>query len=139
MKKALSLTCVLMLVGCASIMHGPKQDIPVNTNPSGVTIEVLGRTYTSPATIELNRDDPPVTLKFTKEGYEPLEFVLTKKMDGWVWGNIIFGAIPGLIVDLATGSANQIVPETVQVTLTRTQAIIWFDIKPDGGLELRLE
>jgi len=137
-KQALLILPVLGLAACATIIHGPRQDVPVNTVPSGVTVEVLGRTYTTPATIELKRTDLPVTLKFSKEGYETLEFTLNKTVDGWILGNIIFGGIPGLIVDLATGSTQKIVPGTVQVTLKESQALIRLEISPDGGLNLHI-
>ena len=123
----------LSTAACAAIIHGSYQDVPVNTVPSGVTVTVLGRTYTTPATIELKRNDPPLTLHFHKDGYEDVDYTLTKKVDGWIVGNIVFGGIIGLIVDFAAGSAYNIRPETVDVTLPpdEDQFVVWIEIRPN--------
>ena len=93
-------------VGCAAIIHGTKQDISVNSNPSGVNVYVMGvHKATTPAIIEVRRKDSIIILKFEKEGYEPVEIALSRSVDGWIWGNIVFGALIGLVVDFSSGAA----------------------------------
>ena len=38
-------------------------------------------------------------------------------MSGWVWGNILFGGIIGLIVDASTGAMYKLTPEQVEASL----------------------
>ncbi len=53
----------------------------------------------------------------TLEGYQPYEITLTKKSNGWVWGNIIFGGLIGLVVDASTGAMYKLTPEQVEANL----------------------
>jgi hypothetical protein len=43
--------------------------------------------------------------------------VLTKGINGWIWGNLLFGWILGFGVDFLTGSAYKLEPALVQVTM----------------------
>lgn len=59
-------------------------------------------------------------VKFTKEGYEEKVIPLTCKVDGWYFGNIVFGGLIGfLIVDPATGAMYKFDTELLHETLTR--------------------
>ena len=53
----------------------------------------------------------------TLDGYHPYELTLTKKSNGWVWGNIVFGGLIGLVVDASTGSLYKLSPEQVNADL----------------------
>ena len=57
-------------------------------------------------------------MKLTKEGYLPLERQLEASINGWYFGNIIFGGLIGiLIVDPATGAMWKISEENINVKL----------------------
>jgi len=85
---------LLFSVGCAAIIHGTKQDISVNSNPSGVNVYVMGvHKATTPAIIEVRRKDSIIILKFEKEGYEPVEIALSRSVDGWIWGEYCIRSI----------------------------------------------
>ena len=56
-------------------------------------------------------------IQIEKEGYEPYEIYTTKRYSGWLWGNLIFGLLPGLIVDAITGGMYKIDPDEIRVTL----------------------
>ena len=104
--------------GCATIINGTTQKIPVSTDPSGATCAVVGDTskYTTPCQVELARKSDHV-LKLEKEGYEPATVEIKHVLSGAVAGNILLGGLIGWGVDAATGAQNRLIPETVHVTL----------------------
>ena len=107
MKKKLigSLVGITLLSGCATIMNGDMVDVPVYTTPSGATVVINGATYTSPTTVMVPRGKGDFKLHIKKEGYEPVDIMLTQSHDGWLWGNILFGGLIGLAVDFMSGDA----------------------------------
>ena len=122
MKKLSFLLIIPFIIcGCAAIIHGSRQDVAVNSSPSGAKVVIMGvHKATTPAVIELKRSDNNIILRFEKEGFESLDFALTRKVDGWIIGNIVFGGLIGLVVDFATGSAYKISPEEVNITLQKS-------------------
>lgn len=120
MKKYISiLLLATMFSGCASIMHGGgDQVVGIATNPVGATIIIEGQRYTSPAKVNLKRNQNYIgTVEM--DGYETASFTVTKKISGWVWGNIVFGGLVGLVIDLAIGGAHNLNPDNVTVDLKR--------------------
>ena len=113
---------VFTLVSCATIVSGRSQNFPVITNPSGAIVTVGGVKQMSPATFFLDRRQEVYLVKITKEGYEPVEINIKKGLNGWVFGNILFGGIIGFIVDMSTGSATKFTPNEVEVNLIAQQA-----------------
>ena len=111
---------LIFAVGCAAIIHGTKQDISVNSNPSGVNVYVMGvHKATTPAVIEVSRKDSNIILRFEKDGYEPVEIALDRSIDGWIWGNIALGGVIGLVVDFATGAAYKFTPDMVTANMEK--------------------
>lgn len=104
---------LLTSVGCASIMHGTTQDIGISSSPTNARVSVdnapLGNT---PVVAKLSRGDNHI-VKIELEGYAPFEATLTKKVSGWVWGNIVFGGLIGLAVDAITGGLYNLTPEQI--------------------------
>lgn len=116
-RKTLSVGCILLVGACASIVHGSRQQVSVTSTPSNARITVDGQPQGStPAVIKLKRKDLH-TVRLELEGYHPAEIALTRKVSGWVWGNIIFGGLIGLAVDAGTGGMYKLTPEQVAATL----------------------
>jgi hypothetical protein len=127
MRKAIILVtsfCFLLSVtGCATIITGRTQKIPVMTNPSGAVVTIGGQKQLSPATFILDKQQEYV-VRIEKEGYEPMEIPLRKTLNGWVFGNVvfgIFGGIIGVVIDVGNGSTMKFVPNPVEVELITTQ------------------
>src|SRR5690606_6310695 len=58
-------------------------------------------------------------VRFTKDGYEEKVVALNCKVDGWYWGNLVFGGLLGfLIVDPATGAMYKFDRDFLNETLT---------------------
>ncbi|WP_338877195.1 hypothetical protein WBJ53_16280 [Spirosoma sp. SC4-14] len=75
----------------------------------------------TPMVVKLLRKDTQA-IKVEMEGYNPYEIVLTRKVDGWIAGNIIFGGLIGLIVDAADGAMYKLSPEQVRAELRSNTA-----------------
>jgi hypothetical protein len=73
---------------------------------------------TTPQSVRLPRKNE-YQIEFALPGYKPQTVALTKGVNGWVFGNLIFGWIPGLIIDFVTGSANKLEPALVSVSLEK--------------------
>lgn len=50
-------------------------------------------------------------VKLELDDFEPYEVSLTRKASGWVWGNIVFGGLIGLVVDATAGGMYKLTPE----------------------------
>lgn len=119
MKKTILGIMLITFCGCATIMQGMRQDIGVSSSPSGATITVDGVGYgITPMAVRLSRRRMH-TIEISLKGYEPYSIILTKRTSGWVWGNVIFGGIIGLVVDLATGGIYQLTPDQIYATLSK--------------------
>lgn len=116
-RETLSVGCILVVAACASIIHGSRQQVSVTSTPSNARITVDGQPQGStPAVINLKRKDLH-TVRLELEGYQPTEIALTRKVSGWVWGNIVFGGLIGLAVDAGTGGMYKLTPAQVAATL----------------------
>lgn len=119
MKRLVSLASVTALVaatllpGCASIISGGHDDIMVKTDPEGADCTVyqgaavIGHVDPTPGGIVVPRSYNDILVRCTKEDYEG-EAENTSGLNGWVFGNIIFGLIGapiGVIVDTSTSNA----------------------------------
>ncbi len=117
MRKALTLGAALVLAGCATIIHGSKQEVAFSSQPSAAAVSIdnvaMGQT---PVTLRLDRGHVH-TVRLTLAGYQPFEMNLTHHVSGWVWGNIIFGGLIGLAVDAGTGGLYELSPEQVTAQL----------------------
>ncbi len=109
----------VLVSGCASIIHGSRQDVRVVSNPSGAVVRVnLNNTATTtPGILTLNRKEIGYVLTFEKQGYKPVEVSLRRTVDGWLFGNIIFGGLIGIVIDFASGSAYKLTPSEVETVL----------------------
>ena len=72
-------------------------------------------------------------LTFAAPGYEPKTTMIEADINGWYFGNILFGGFIGLlIVDPATGAMYRITQQNVQVMLTQAQGFNMPDADPNS-------
>ncbi len=105
---------IMSSAGCATVMTGKYQAIPVTSEPTGAKVRVdTGETIITPGKFRLIRNKEH-TLAAEYAGYEPQQLRLHNKAQGWVWGNIILpGGAIGLAVDCASGASDELIPKTV--------------------------
>lgn len=112
----IAVALIVALTGCATIIHGGTQDIRVSSQPPGAVVRVQGMATTTPGVLKLERKGT-YTLVFEKEGYKAVEVQLNKTVDGWLFGNIIFGGLIGLVIDFVSGAAYKLTPSEVNSVL----------------------
>ncbi len=113
-----SIAIPFSLAGCATIVSGTTESISITSQPSGANVFIDGSTHgRTPTSVELKRRKGH-SVRVEMDGYEAFERAITTKANGWIWGNIIFGGIPGLIVDLATGAIHDLEPNHIVANLT---------------------
>lgn len=102
---------------CATIIHGSKQDVSISSYPSSANVIINNQNKgKTPLTTSLSRKDNH-TVKIELDGYTPYETKFTRKVDGWIAGNIIFGGVIGLAVDAITGGMYKLTPDQIQAEL----------------------
>jgi hypothetical protein len=75
---------------------------------------VLGKT---PFTLQLDKVQDPQSIVFSKTGYKPVTMKLDTKLDGWFWGNLVFGGPIGSTTDAMSGSVHEYATSQYFVTL----------------------
>ncbi len=127
---------LLLAAGCASIIHGGTQNVPVNSTPEGASVTVYDQmnrevwSGTAPCTIPLDRssgffEKARYRLEVSKEGYAPKSVYLTGKLAGgwYLVGNFFVGGLIGwLIIDPATGGMWRLDPKQVSTRLEQQSA-----------------
>lgn len=125
-----SLVAALMLSGCASIVSDSQYPVSIQSSPQGADFKVTDgdgvvvHQGTTPSTIRLKAGDgyfqkAHYNLEFSKEGYETKRTYLKGNLDGWYWGNLLFGGlIGGLLVDPVTGAMYKL-PERSNANLVQ--------------------
>ncbi|AOS96453.1 hypothetical protein AUP74_00988 [Microbulbifer aggregans] len=123
-----SIAALTLASGCASIVSDSKYPVTIASTPSGANFSVVNEagldvhSGVTPDTITLDASDgffssSTYTIKYQMAGYNEQSFQLKAGIDGWYWGNILFGGIAGmLIVDPATGAMWKL-PETAHVKM----------------------
>jgi hypothetical protein len=102
---------------------------------------LLGST---PVIADLRRKEDHL-IRIELDGYEPFEIALERGVNGWVWGNILFGGPIGLLVDLGTGAIRKLEPEQVvaelqtggatRVELRDDHLYVFVRLEPEGHHE----
>ena len=130
---ALIPAALAILSGCASIVSDSQYPVSVITTPAGATFEVRNRagnvihSGTTPGSVTLKSGagyfkGETYTIAFRKEGFADQQTTLNSSLDGWYWGNIIFGGLIGMLaVDPATGAMYKL-PENTATSLTPVTA-----------------
>jgi hypothetical protein len=142
------LACAAVLGGCASIISGTTQEMSFQTSPDAVVVTLIrhvpeelywpdknGRGTpikkpareesrilgTTPFTLQLDKAKDQ-TVAFSKEGYKPVTIKLATRLDGWFWGNIVFGGLVGSTTDSMSGAVHEYSPSQFFVTLNPEQS-----------------
>ncbi|HYB65615.1 MAG TPA: PEGA domain-containing protein [Steroidobacteraceae bacterium] len=114
----------LGLGACATIIHSPRQQVAISSTPAGATISIDNREVgKTPLVTKLARKDEHV-LRIELAGYQPFQATLSRRVSGWVWGNIVFGGLVGLAVDAVSGGMYELRPDQVSAALASGQARI---------------
>lgn len=111
MKSYIAVTALALLSGCASIASGTTQEIAVTSSPTGATCDVSrqGMTLqqiTTPASPMIKKSKYDLSIQCSKSGYQNAAVIDPSGVEPWVFGNILFGGLIGLIIDVSDGAQN---------------------------------
>lgn len=107
--------------GCATIVHGGHQRIPVTSVPSGAHVFLDGSEVgATPMEVQIKRSHLSHTIEVRQDGYEPVGTIIRSTPCGLPWVNVIYGfvGIPFILVDAATGANIDMEPEKVDSQMT---------------------
>jgi len=95
----------IVLTGCATIAGSREQSIYIDSMPNGATVTLndVGAGVT-PFRLTLLRKNPTAIIGIELEGFKPYVVELERKVNGWIWGNIILWGIIGMAIDRSTGA-----------------------------------
>jgi len=116
MRKGYVVPLVVLLAACASIVSKSNYPVTLSSNPSGAAITITKSngeqvfTGTTPATVTLSAkkgffSGENYMVRATLAGHSDATVQIGRGIDGWYFGNLLFGGLIGmLIVDPATGA-----------------------------------
>lgn len=111
---------LVVLTGCATIMHGSNQHVDFDSTPPGASVTVDGKVVgTTPTGAELDRGSEHDVV-ISLQGYTPFEMHLSRGVDGWFFANLLLGGVIGLVVDASNGSMYKLDKDRVSVMLVKT-------------------
>lgn len=130
------------LAGCGVIFGGTRQSLRATSSPDGTTVATMPATveYKTPTSLSLERRHEYV-LTFSMPGYTEQKVQLQRSLRSGIVVLDVLSGLVGVIVDAATGGWYKLSPDTVNVTLTKTNAsvpgpetiTVALDTKPSGG------
>jgi PEGA domain-containing protein len=123
MRSVIALGLVLLLAasagGCATIMAGGPDHVPVSTNPPGATVFVdnvpVGQT---PMMVTLDRQRSSGVIRIELPGFAPVTLLREKGINGWFWASVCLTGVVGIVVDLVTGDVKDFDDTPIAIGLT---------------------
>ena len=106
----LTCTALAFLSGCATIIRGTEQQVSINTNPVGATVQFSnGQTCTAPCTIKSARSQS-LMITISKPGCNTQTATMMPTLAG---GGVLLGGL----IDYGTGAVYDLQPNPLNITL----------------------
>lgn len=127
---------ILFLNSCATIVSRTVYPVRIDSSPHKVKVTVADRkgkeiyTGLTPANITLRSgagffQRAIYTITFNKEGFKERTIEVRATLNGWYFGNVVFGGVVGLlIVDPATGAMYRLNEVDINETLEENKEIM---------------
>lgn len=128
-RNALAVLFLAATASCASIVSKSTYPVTINTDPKNVHISIVDNNNAvvfeglTPVSIPLKAGsgyfkNAEYEIILSQEGYKPHRFYIEAQIDGWYFGNIVFGNMLGmLVVDPLTGAMWKLPAEYYSFTL----------------------
>lgn len=121
-RRVLTINVILLLVfsiitqGCATIIHGSRQDLPIKTMPPDVIARIDTQSCVTPCTLRVSRLAEKIHI--TTEGDTDKIYPLFKNVNRFEFyvGNLLFlfpGVVIGALIDWQTGAKYTIEPVNI--------------------------
>lgn len=117
-----AIACLVVLsvtnTGCATLINGTTQMIPVSSSPSGALVTVNGQTRRTPCTLKLRRGRAYM-VAVSMPGFVTQTRHLVRVPTDATIGNVLVGGLIGMGIDVLSGAKYKLVPESLHVSLPR--------------------
>ncbi len=127
-----SAVALLVIGGCATIVAGGPDRVPVTTNPPGAYVyldgEVVGQT---PLVIVLDRQRSLGDIRIYYPGFNPVVITRYRSFNLWTLGNFFLAMIP-VVVDLVTGNWQQFDDDEIAISLTPGNGPAPYGVQPQA-------
>jgi len=132
---------IILLSSCATIVSKSTYPLSIESEPNNAKVSITDKSGkeiflgNTPATVKLKAGSGFFTraeyqVKFSSPGCDDKVVPVTFKIDGWYFGNILFGGLIGmLIVDPATGAMWKIETDYLKETLEKSANIADAEMK----------
>ncbi len=121
MKRRLTTTILVisafLLGACSTIINTTTQNVEIRSEPSSAKITINGKKFgTTPQVVNLERGINHI-VKLELDGYDNYETNITRKISTMFWFNVLNGIVPGVLMDMFTGSMYYLLPDYMEVQL----------------------
>jgi len=115
LRLSLFIFVIFSFTSCATIIHGSRQAMFLTCEPRVASVYVDGKYigHTPMNTVLSRRKGHHLRIELA--GYKPFETTLTRRLDGWVFGNLL---LVGIAVDAVNGSMYRLSPKNIYPELT---------------------
>ena len=126
------MSALILSTSCSTIVSDSSYPVTITSSPKNAHFSITNddgieiHTGRTPSTVSLKSGDGYFSkanykIDFDKNGFEAKTSTLEANMDGWYWGNFLFGGILGLfVVDPITGAMWKM-PKVASVNLNQVQ------------------
>jgi PEGA domain len=104
--------------GCATVTGGCRdQNVKISSNPVGAAVLVDGQPMgQTPTAVKLCRKTEH-HVEIAYPGCEPAQVTIARRLNPWLFGNILIGGPIGLVVDICTDATHNLSPDDIHVQL----------------------
>ena len=117
----------LLLSGCATIMSGTSQVVSINSEPQGASVSTFTKhgqqilCSATPCTIQLHKKTQMLNFRMIDYYDEHYNLKVVRRVQPWFLGNLLLGGLPGIILDVSTGSYIKM-PDGITVEMRETRS-----------------
>ena len=126
----LALAAFVASSGCATIIAGGPDEIPIRTNPPGAYVYVDGQVVgQTPMIVTLDRKRSLGDIRIYYPGFMPVQVRRDKSFNVWTLGNFFIGIFP-IVVDFITGDWEAFDDDEIALGLMPGQAPPPYGVPP---------
>jgi hypothetical protein len=127
---ALAVAACLGGAGCATLIAGGPDEIPIRTNPPGAYVYVDGQVVgQTPLVVTLDRKRSLGDIRIYYPGFVPVVLTRYKHFNLWTIGNFFIGLLP-IVIDIATGDWQAFDDDAIELGLMPGQAPPPYGVQP---------
>ena len=113
----------LLLASCASIIASGPDAVQVSSDPEGARVSLDGQLVgVTPLMVMFPRSSTGM-LRFELAGYDTRTLHVGKVVNGWLFGNVIFGLL-GVVIDIASNNHHKTSTDAILVELAERRPTV---------------